>query len=463
MGEWIDIPLATQVGDSASTFISDAELTNLMVVPNPPGSLRPFSVLNTPGLSNGVGSGSGTMRGIIAHGNYVWFVRGTELYRYDGTTSTLVGTVASSGLVRMTGAGSNAIVIAVDGGAYFATTSAVNSVSLPSGSAWAVTYQDGYTIYTRKDTDEFYISSLDDPETIGALDFSTADALPDVLVGCVSNHRELVLFGKTHIEFWYNSGNADFPFVRSSPGVAERGCFAGSTIAKYDNSVFFLGEDRRVYRLEGYRPVPISTPWVERLISTTLSPLSNACASVHVEQGRPVYAINSGNSGLLVYDIMAGIWHVRTYGTSAADGTCKGTCTFEATDIAGGKRSYMALDLVSASDDVFLINESAYRDSFASSTDITRTMTCPAVDLGGQRVFMEELHARAESVTGTATYSYSDDGGSNYTSHDAASMATDRLRWQRCGSFFRRIVRLTFAANARIAIDGLRARISVGA
>ena len=458
--EWVDLPLATQAGEGASSFVSDADLINLALIPSAPGAPFPFALMNTPALVNSAGSGAGLIRGMLAHGDYIWFVKGTGLYTWNGTVeAAVVGSIAGTALCQMTGTGINQIVIVADSATYKADTGTITTITPPAGTYTDATYQDGYTIYTRSGTDEFYVSAIDDPTTIAALDFSTADAIPDRLTGCVSDHHNLVLFGEKHIEFWYNSGGADFPFARSSPGVVERGCKAVGSIVKYDSAVFFLGDDRRVYRLEGFRAAPISTEWVERLITPTYAN-ADVRGGVYVANGHAYYVLGLG-AGLatVVYSITTGLWHRRDH---------NGISTPRFVDVCNGVNNvalpyaYAAVNY-GALGEVFLLDEAVFRDSDAGTNDTLRTTTIPMIDGGGVRVFHHELEIIMEKGSvGTVTFSYSDDGGVSYTTHSQPSLNQDRLLFNGLGSFYRRILRFVFSANTRIALVAVRARISRG-
>jgi len=95
--------------------------------------------------------------------------------------------------------------------------------------------------------------------TFDPLEIASANGSPDNLVAVLSDHRELILFCETTIEFWYNSGSLDFPFQRSEGSFIERGCGAKYSPAKMDNMVFFVGNDKNVYVLQGYQDTMIST------------------------------------------------------------------------------------------------------------------------------------------------------------------------------------------------------------
>ena len=188
------------------------------------------------------------------------------------TTIGTIGTVSDT--VSMASNGTE--IILVDGSAGYLINTTANTVTqitdpdFPNGVRRA-TYQDGYFIVAGDNSQKFYISGLLNGSAWDGLDFASAEGAPDNTIGLISDHRELWLFGDTSAEIWVNTGNADFPFERSGNAFIEHGCAAAASVAKLDNTVFWLGADDRgsgiVWRAQGYTPVRISTHAVEKAIS----------------------------------------------------------------------------------------------------------------------------------------------------------------------------------------------------
>ena len=491
MSEWVDIPLATQLAEEnagSSSYVSDAELVNLQLKENPPGSRAPFHIASVPTLSTtGVGAlpGSGRIRGIcvqradaITGEPLVWLIRGTGAYYTSdlSTWSASVGTVPNA----------NAYCRIIDAGNYVVSVDSINTRAISTAGSFAasiegmvdVAYQDGYTIYADAGSDSVYVSSLDDPTTVGALDFTTVDALPGNIVGIVSDHRELYVLKSGSIEHYFNGGGAGFPFVRGSPGLIEKGCWnSGSplygvqTIAKLENSVFWVGDDMRVYMMRGYDPVPISNPWVEKYIIayTPDSAGPRLLGNAFVLGGVPYYMISGFSDGgtetALVCDIKNRLWHKRN-SPIATDLRLMFTCAFPNAAYFNTDRVVVtAEDVSSGASTLYWLDPAGTNDSGAAS-QTNRVMTLPQFSPGGgaRRVFMPELYIDMQKAgaAGTLTLSWSDDGGANYTGGVSGTATNPRARFQRLGAFFQRILRFTFAINSRLEITGVRARIEVG-
>jgi hypothetical protein len=68
------------------------------------------------------------------------------------------------------------------------------------------------------------------------------------------DHGQLFLAGTDSMEIWENTGAPAFPLSAAIGGRLEIGCLNGRTLAKQDNSVFWLANDYTVRRLDGATP-----------------------------------------------------------------------------------------------------------------------------------------------------------------------------------------------------------------
>jgi hypothetical protein len=481
MSEWVDIPLALQSSEieandsndfAAFRYASDANLINFRAEENPPGHRSPFRIASTPGwvAMSDQPAGSGRFRGFCVRDDGTMFiVRGTTIYYSTGGawTAVPVGTMPGTAPCRMVD--SDTHVVCVDGTNARAITTA-ESFACSRGNFSDVTYQDGYTIFTETGSNSLYVSAIDDPTTINALDFTTADALAGDCVGVMSDHREVFVFKSHSIEHYYNAGGSGFPFQRSSPGLIERGCASNKTIAKYDNSIFWVGDDRRVYMMRGYQPTQISTPWVDGVLADQGSFLT-VNGSAFSWRGRPFYVLSGvsvTNSPIstssFVYDVKTGLWHRLD---SEADSDTWHSSIFIENNSSSGTRSVFVFGNGNSTGNVYFLSETTVTENGVRPT---RTITLPQISFGGQRVVMHELYIDVARITqesghGSVTLKW-DDGiaGSTYTTGTAATTYyARRIRWHRLGAFFQRTIRIVFAdLNEPIAIIAARARVSVG-
>jgi hypothetical protein len=189
----------------------------------------------------------------------------------------------------------------------------ITDVDFPG--AGSVGYLDGYFVFNEPDSQKFWVTSLLDGTSVDPLDFASAEGYPDNVIALIVDHREIFLFGTTSVEVWYDAGTPDFPLARIQGAFMEVGCEAAYSVAKLDNSVFWLGSDARgrgiVYRANGYTPARISTNAVEYAIQSYGS-ISDAIAYTYQQDGHPFYVlIFPSAEATWVYDVSTQLWHER--------------------------------------------------------------------------------------------------------------------------------------------------------
>ena len=99
---------------------------------------------------------------------------------------------------------------------------------------------------------------------------------PDYIVGLAIAPGQLVIFGSTSVEFWDLTGNDDEPFQHAGSGTYLRGCVSRDAIVVADNSVFWIGDDRIIYRGKSV-PERVSNHGIEAALKSCTS-LSSATA-----------------------------------------------------------------------------------------------------------------------------------------------------------------------------------------
>lgn len=199
---------------------------------------------------------TGSIRGQLVMGSYLYAVSGTQLYRVDQYgASTIVGAIPGTGKVMMARNDATTpqmVIITGDGERYSCISDAVASIGdadLPT--PVSATYLNQRILYGIGDGRVFF-SAVDDLTDIDPLDVFTAEGSPDGLVAVVAHMQEAWCFGRESIEIWRNTTDDATPFVRNEVGVVPRGAISKHTIKSIDIDLFWVGEDRSVYRARGY-------------------------------------------------------------------------------------------------------------------------------------------------------------------------------------------------------------------
>jgi len=460
-GDYIDIPLADHSYQSRSLPASAQRLVNMYAVQNPPKSKSEISLYPLPGLKLFGTGGSGPCRGITKQGPHLFAVQGEELWRFEKSgTAVLLGSIQGSQPVRMTSNFSQVAIATTTLLYVWDGTSLLNIATLSDLNGAA--YADGYGIFTTEGDEKFFITSLDDFTTISALDFSSADALPDQLVGCIVDHRELWLMGRESIEIWYNSGNAAFPYRRAPSGFVERGCISPGSIAKTQHSVFWLGDDLRVYRSQGYNPIPISTEGIDELVRAQND--VNTCEAFTYNQGGHSFYVLNFSHLSISFDATTGRWQERAswqqprwrgqFGISYELKVIVG-------DYANGNLYELDLDTF---DDNGVVPE--------------RLIDLPPLFAGERRLSVHEVLLDAESGVGLdgdssaygaspeVSLTFSDDGGRTFDTPRQIELGglgdySYRPRWHRCGMFRSPAPRFRIREPVKFVVNAARARIDV--
>jgi hypothetical protein len=286
---------------------------------------------------------TGEVRGAVELNGVAYFVVGSYLSLISSTgVKTDLGYVGGSGRVSITTDGISVIIVngSTTGYYYNTSTTAFSTITLPAN-AYTITYLDTYIVFS-SDGERWYASEVKDSDSFNALDFASAVKSPDNLIAIWEDHGELILFGEHTIEPWFDSGDVDFAFGQNTAGIVERGLRARFSVAKEDNTLFFLGDDLAVYRLEGYQPIRISSDSVDAQLAELRmggyhEALDETYGLVYVEHGHKFYQLTVPGHVTLVFNVATKEWHQNKHWNYA---THHATCYIE----CYGKHLIGALD-----------------------------------------------------------------------------------------------------------------------
>lgn len=270
----------------------------------------PVLIRSCPGRTKSVTGESSPVRAMLETSSAIYYAANAKLWSFDGTTATELGAIPDDASTSLAFNGTQ--VAAVAGGAYHlwdgSTVSAI--VGQAFTSFGSVDYMDGYFLFTEKDGGRHAVSALNDGASLNALDFASAEYRPDDIVRGFVDHSEWWLFGQTTVEVWSNQGLLDYPFERVPGAQMERGCLQTNTVAKMDNTVFWLGNDRIVYRAVQYTPQRVSNHHVE----AALREATPDVAFVYEYEGHKFYVLHFEDRPAWVFDAATNVWHERASG-----------------------------------------------------------------------------------------------------------------------------------------------------
>lgn len=308
------INFATQSSQIRSDSQNRQRLINMYAEKSPEGSKYPYTLINSAGLDLFADLGSGAIYGMEVMNEELYVVSGDNVYKVSANSSaTNLGSIGTvSGAVVMANNGTDVVIVKDSGDAWLADTSSLTQVTDGDYvSSSSVTVLDGYGIFTRTDSSRYHISDLLDLSSYDALKFGNAEESPDKLVRAFAHKGNVWLFGETSIEVHYNSGSGGFPFRPQQQAAQKRGCAAKLSVVEEDNTLFWLGDDRIIYRANGYTPSRISTHAVEQAIQD-YSTVSDCEAFAYTQDGHKFIVFNFPTELVTwEYDITMDLWHER--------------------------------------------------------------------------------------------------------------------------------------------------------
>jgi hypothetical protein len=348
------------------------------------------------------------------------------------------------------------------GSASSTTVQQVTDVDVPAAGFSSIDYIDGYIVYTVAVSStanrQWGITQLFDATNIDPLDFATAESTPSDLLRVLVNYEEVVLFSKSGMSFWRNTGASPFPFERIPGAVTERGCAAALSPAKINGAIYWLGDDRKVYKAQAYQPIRISTHGIEDILRKA-SDVSDAYGMTYSQDGHDFYLLTFPTiDRTFVWDEATQGWHERQTGTDLAGGA------WHARWIAPAfGKIYAGLD----SGRLCEVDLDTYDEA---GDPIRRVAVTPPFYNDGKQASMCLLEVECELGVGLRTgqgsdpqwmMRFSDDGGATWSNERRASLGAmgqrkSRAIFRRMGIFRQRAYELSISDPVKATAYGIR-------
>ena len=443
----VKIPLAISSGKGLSQKSNNSKLLNLMVHMEESGSKQNHIIINTAGTKL-IKTFPDKVQGIFEFRGFLYIATEKQLIRTKNGIDEVLGTVDFKEKVTFSTNGVDIVAVGGNGYAYHLEDGIFTSLGDQDGWYYSnsVDYMDGYFIFNRKGTGQFFISKLYSTK-INPIDWASAESSPDNTEGARVINRQLWLFGESTSEVWYDSGDADFPFARIGGATSDVGCRSHKTIAKMQNSLILVGDDNRVYATSGYQLMPISTPTID----LKLSKCSRLTAFSYNERGHWFYVLHIDNQ-TYVYDTTTQQWHERSsnYQRWAIAG---------ATTLLSGKTvGYSDKSIFEVSIDILTENEKPiYREiiTLPIQHDVNFLRWHEA------QLDIEAGHNKVSNVGIQISKDYGKTWQNTiYTTTGKVGEYTNRARWTRLGCGRDLVAKITISDAIPIRISGFYGRFS---
>jgi hypothetical protein len=391
-------------------------------------------------------------------GENVYAVSATNVYTALGVVNSATGPVS------IVDNGTDAFIVdgTTNGFTIKLATNVMSPVSDPAFlGADKVDFVDGFFLFNRPGTQQFYISLFDDV-TFDPLDIASKSTYSDNLVTLAVMHREIWLFGELTTEVWYNTGASDFTFGRM-PGVfIEHGCAAKHSVAKIDLALFWLGKDLQgqnvVFAGRNYVAERISTHSIEQEFAK-YSRIDDAIGFSYQQGGHAFYVLTFPTANATwCFDVVTQQWHQRAF--LEADGTLsrhRSNCySFNAGRcLVGDWETGM----------VYALDQNAHTDNGVTIEYIRAFPHILGAD--GNRVLFRQFIADMEVGNGLPDDSaepeirlrWSDDRGRSWGNYVQGSLGKvgeylTSIQFQRLGYARDRVFELSWSAPVKTALNG---------
>lgn len=314
------VPLGTQAYSRLASNNPDTSLVNLFMEEDPSGaSPDQYQRLQRPGLTR-LTTFSGPVRGLYqsdnAISNTTIVVAGDKWFRVDGTEIIDIGTVEDDGATVRMEATFERVGLVSAGEFYIWNGSTVTRVQVRDkldAADTGITLTDlppivdldvlnGYFILTTSDGTFYWL--VPGETSVQALNYATAEALPDGTQAVRRLRDDLFFYGSDSIEVWQASGDADATFTRATGRLIDRGIMSRDSLVIFDNSLVWVGDDGIVYRLSEV-PERISTYGIEERIKRRTDDPS---AWVFTSFGHKFYVLMVPGQGTFAFDASTKLW-----------------------------------------------------------------------------------------------------------------------------------------------------------
>lgn len=385
----IPVDIGGQTYQDRSPQLSSQITRNMYLGKGREGESR-FVLYDFPGCKS-FASGLGVDRGATVFNGVVYCVQGNTLYSLSSTgTLTAIGAIPGSGRAIFRNDGFLLVIVAdgtvhvYDGSTLVVETD--SDLESPRG----VAYLNNQFIFDG--TGGRFVTADPGTTDIDGLNYAAAESHPDDLLIPYDFGQLVYMFGERSIEPWFNSGVGSPPFDRLDQGIIQIGLGAVYSVDNDDNFIYFLADNRSIYRLNGSNAERVSTPAIDNMIREyTTADAVGFCFSFH---GQDFYQI-SFPEGTLLYSSTYGYWVELSYGL---DGD-----RHLANSYVSAYGKHLVFDYLSGN--VYELDQETYTDNGQTRlrTRVLPPLTGAQIQIPGRRVVVGRLQLDMEVGVGLVT------------------------------------------------------------
>ncbi len=412
-----------------------------------------------PGLTVYKDFGSGEGRGAVYFNSKFYVVVGNTVYEDGSPPTSKITLTASTGPVGMIVANSSTIgdyLFICDGtGGWIinntGTVTAISDPDFPTPHAPTPTFIDGYILLAKGS--DVYNCVLDTPTSWATDQFLSAEMFPDAIRSLARQNNQVVVFGSSSTEFFYDAANASgSPLSRNDSTTIQMGVAAPYCVYQNEKFCAFISQSdsggRAVWLVEGFQPKKVSDEYIERIIDAETDMTTTRGFGLRTK-GHMFYVINlKSQNRTLVYDTDEKLWHEWSSNNAGSHQVFQ--CDFMADNSTGA--SYL---LHSSNGTLYKLDPTAYTDD---SVSILVELVTNRYDMDTyKRKFMSSVKVVGDlySTTNNITLQWSDDDYQNWSGLKTISLSDTYPAFHRLGNFRRRAFKLTHSANMPLRLESL--------
>jgi hypothetical protein len=424
-------------------------------------------LVGTPGLSQWTDKTSAAQQGVrgmlVFDNDSCFVVMSTKVYRINRAKVAIeIGTVPYA-VTPVSMSTNGQTVVFTTGPKMFVINVTLNTmvefVDPSFTGATSIWFINGSYVFSQPNTSTFWVM---DPysTTLDPLMFAVAEGAPDGLVDLVVNHQEIWLFGVSTIEVWSANGDPLFPYARVDGVFIEQGCAAAHSIARMDDSIFWLSSNTNgegmVFRTVGYQLKKVSTEPLEQAIAK-YAYIADAVAYCYQQVGHHFYVLSFPSEDVTwVYDNNTDAWHQRAWRkTTGKFGRHRGNCHafFDRKNLVGDWENGK----------IYVLDSSVYDDD---GTPLIRLRAAPHIAAEMTRIPHISVQFDMETGVGVNTgqgsnpvamLRWSDDGGHTWSNLKTVKIGKmgeykARARFTRLGQSRDRVYELSIADPIKVTL-----------
>jgi hypothetical protein len=424
----------------------------------------PFVLMPFPGLLLN-SSDPGADRGFNRMGETLYQVKGESLYFIRNGRTGRQGTIPGTDRCIMANDGENLFIVSSTGVYHYSTITGTINLVTDSNivGAKSVDFINNQFLYT--DSQFTTVSNVGDGTTANGLNKIGEETNPDSLVRDYVFDELIYRFGTRTIATWYNSGEGNPPIEKLQGRTFEVGLAAIHSVANTDNALYWLADDRRIYRTTAGTKEVISTNPISNEIDgyakQAITNISDAIGSTFTMDNDSFYVLTfpSNNKTFLYNETLGELgWSELSSGTQG--GRYQGNSFMDAygktfvADVTNGNVYTLDFDTYTNNDDPIRRER------------VTGSVNGDLVGKPGARLQMSKAKFIMETGVGLISgqgddprimIEYSDDGGRTFQ-HGAWPRVgrlgefTLQVEFFNLGTFYDRMFRISSSDNVNYSI-----------